>query len=102
MENGFTCDEGEGRFTTKRGLGVHKRREHPFLANEKTIMVKRWKWYAEELRVIAREEVITTKNNVHLHQLFPESTIESIKGQMKAYISQCLLRLINRCDVGQR
>lgn len=38
VENGFPCDGGERGFTTKRGLGVHKRRAHP-IRNDKTIMV---------------------------------------------------------------
>lgn len=40
---------------------------NPVLANEEIVMGKRRKWYAEELRVMAREADIPTNN-----KLFPE------------------------------
>lgn len=88
----FRCDIGECTrvFQSKSGLGVHKRRAHPFEMNE-AIDINRVKarWSEEEVMLLAKEEVKAMKMgnvrhmNIHLVGLFPARTLESIKARRK-------------------
>lgn len=86
----YPCPQCERRFPTKIGLGVHVRRRHPVEANE-AIDVERVKmrWNPEEMRLVARAEANAIIAggvrfmNLHLLGLFPDRTIESIKGKRR-------------------
>lgn len=82
--------DGCGRsFTTKNGLGVHRRRVHPVEYND-AIVVDRSKrrWSEEEWKRMAKEEAQATGRvrymNQHLLGQFPQRTLEAIKGQRRS------------------
>ncbi|KAK2577612.1 hypothetical protein KPH14_012895 [Odynerus spinipes] len=82
----FPCPNCERAFTTKSGLGLHRRRAHEAIFNDE-ISVDRVKrqWSAEELRMMAREEALATQRGVrfinqHLLTVVPDRTLDSIKG----------------------
>ncbi|KAK2575344.1 hypothetical protein KPH14_012788, partial [Odynerus spinipes] len=82
----YSCPNCERVFTTKTGLGVHRRRAHEAVTNEE-IVVERTKrfWSAEELRMMAREEATAVHRGVkfinqHLASVVPGRTLDAIKG----------------------
>ena len=81
----FKCPNCEASFSSKRGLGVHRRRKHPaeHEANQQTQRTKE-QWTQEELLFMAECEASIplhkTNCNQLLHPYFPHRTIESIKG----------------------
>ncbi|CAG4985912.1 unnamed protein product [Parnassius apollo] len=87
----WTCPVCGRVFTTKTGLGLHKRRAHPEVANAKAApnMVKR-RWRDEELALMARtgaqllEETGRCTNADLLESLSGfERTLEAIKGKRR-------------------
>ncbi|KAG7196611.1 hypothetical protein KM043_018807 [Ampulex compressa] len=85
----FECPNCQRTFTTKIGLGVHRRHAHPEEVNREVIVdrVKRH-WSDEELRLMAREEASAVKLNIrfinqHLVGIVPGRTLEAIKGARK-------------------
>ena len=84
----FKCPNCEASFSSKRGLGVHRRRKHPTEHEEDQNVqrTKQW-WSQEELSFRAECEAsipthITNRNQL-LQPYFPHRTIESIKGVRK-------------------
>lgn len=86
----FVCEICRRPFDTSRGLGQHKRLGHPVEYNRE-IVVERVKprWSEEEMEMVAREEVKAIRSGVanmnqHLQSVFPERTLESVKGKRKS------------------
>lgn len=86
MESCSWCDRA---FPTKRGLGQHIKRAHHVEAND-AINVDRiiLRWSLEEINMMAQAEAIASSQNIrfiniHLHDLFPQRTIEAIKGKRR-------------------
>lgn len=85
----FNCNICDRRFTTKTGLGVHRKKAHPEVANEEVVVERKKKrWNSEEMSVVAREEARASQEgvrllNLHLHSKFPDRTVESIKGMRR-------------------
>ena len=80
----FRCPNCKASFSSKRGLGVQRRRKHPaeYEADENTQRTKE-RWTQKELLFMSECEVsiplhIITCNQL-LHPYFPHRTIESIK-----------------------
>lgn len=75
----------------KRGLGNHRRLKHPEAYNRE-INVERTKlrWSDEDVALVAQEEAKTLRSgtdvfmNQHLHRVFPNRTLESIKSKRKS------------------
>lgn len=103
----FRCTECQREFTTKSGLGVHRRRQHPAEANAE-VRTERTKarWTEEEALSLARAEAELLfgrgKTNIFINQelvpLFPERTLEAIKCQRrkpahKSWVSEFLAAL---------
>lgn len=85
----FPCAECGREFSTKSGLGLHRRRAHEAAFNEE-INVERVKrqWSAEEQRMMAREEALAVHRGVrfinqHLLAVVPNRTLDAIKGMRK-------------------
>ncbi|CAG4957522.1 unnamed protein product [Parnassius apollo] len=87
----WTCPVCGRVFTTKTGLGVHKRRAHPEVANAEAApnMVKR-RWRDEELALMARTEARLleetgrcTKADLLQSLSGFERTLEAIKGKRR-------------------
>ena len=84
----FRCPNCEASFSSKRGLGVHRRRKHPAEHEaDQNIQRTKERWTQEELLFMAEREAsipihITNRNQL-LHPYFPHRTIESIKGVRK-------------------
>jgi len=86
----FRCEYCPEEFRTKRGLGVHVVRAHPLAANS-AVDVERVKarWSAKEISLMARAEATATSAgevlfmNQHLLQLFPNRSLEAIKGKRR-------------------
>lgn len=83
------CTFCSSEFRTNRGLGQHIRRTHPIEANN-AIDIERVKprWSAEETRILANEEctaIITKVHfiNKHLVNIFPDRSLEAIKGKRR-------------------
>ncbi|GBL95535.1 Retrovirus-related Pol polyprotein from type-2 retrotransposable element R2DM [Araneus ventricosus] len=87
----FGCPHCSASFSTKTGLGVHKKRKHPLETNEEvnTDRIKA-RWSSEELSLMAFKEVElinsgwTAEINSSLMLLFPNRSREAIKGQRKS------------------
>jgi len=86
---GHPCPFCDRTFSTKIGLGVHKRSAHPDEANAE-VNVERVKrqWSEEEMRLMAREEALAARRNVrfmnqHLLTVVPERSLEAIKGMRR-------------------
>lgn len=84
-----TCTECARSFTTKTGLGVHRRRAHPVAANAEinTERVKA-RWSDEEVTLMAAEEARLTRAgttflNEPLTAYMPGRTLESVKGRRR-------------------
>jgi len=106
MGPGHPCPDCDRVFSTKSGLGVHRRRAHEAIVNiERT----RRQWSAEEQRMMAREEALAVHRGVrsgrfvnqHLLAVVPGRTLEA-KGMRKngeyrrlvaAALEDCLSRL---------
>ena len=84
----FRCPNCEASFSSKRGLGVHRRRRHPAEdeADQNTQRTKE-RWTQEELLFMAECEasvpIHITNCNQLLHPYLPHCTIGSIKGIQK-------------------
>lgn len=86
----FRCEHCPAVFRTKRGLGVHMR-VHPLAANS-AINVDRVKarWSVEETSLMARAEAAATSAggvlfmNQHLQEMFPQRSLEAIKGKRRS------------------
>lgn len=82
----FPCPNCERAFTTKIGLGVHRRAAHPAIANEEIDVLRvKARWREEETRLMAREEALAVSRGVlyinqHLLTVVPGRTLEAIKG----------------------
>lgn len=100
--NEVTCSEC-GLTFKKRGLGNHMRLKHAETYN-RGINVERTKprWSDEDVALIAQEEAKVLRSgkvvymNQHLHQVFPERTLDAIKSKRK---SQDYKDLVNRLSV---
>ncbi|GBN02053.1 hypothetical protein AVEN_83832-1 [Araneus ventricosus] len=87
----FGCPHCSASFSTKTGLGVHKKRKHALEANDevRTDLVKA-RWTSEELSLMAFKEAEllasewTAEINSSLMLLFPNRSREAIKGQRKS------------------
>ena len=88
---GWICPICGRSFRTKAGLGQHKRKAHPVLANEEAAPneVKR-RWREEEVLLLARTEAQLTKENGKctgrdLHAQLPQlyRTLEAVKGKRR-------------------
>lgn len=86
---GFQCPNCDRSFTTKTGLGVHRRRAHPSVTNEEidTTRVKA-RWSDEEVMMMAAEEVRLVRAgltflNEPLAEFLPGRTIEAVKGKRR-------------------
>lgn len=70
------------------GVKIHIAAKHKEISNAAKGEGNRRKWYVEELRVLAKAEAQAIMQNVrfmniHLHERFPERTLEAIKGQRR-------------------
>lgn len=89
--NNFECELCDRTFTTKIGLSQHIRLTHPVEYNAR-INVERVKprWGEEEMDRMASEEARAIREggvrfmNQHLHAIFPERTLGSIKSRRKS------------------
>lgn len=83
------CPECARSFTTKTGLGVHRRRAHPITTNDEIVTDRvKARWSAEEISLMAMEEARlvvagTTNVNDTLKRSRPERTLEAVKGRRK-------------------
>ena len=70
-------------------IGVHFRSTHPMKANAVVVVDRvKFRWNPEEVGRLARAEAIAMVKgvkfmNLHLEALFPERTLESIKGKRR-------------------
>ncbi|CAB3246576.1 unnamed protein product [Arctia plantaginis] len=89
--SGWVCPECERAFTTKIGLGVHKRRAHPLTTNidAAPAQIKR-RWREEEVALLAKTEARLVREgaqctNQQLAQILPQlgRTVEAIKGKRR-------------------
>lgn len=93
----FVCPDCNRSFKTKRGLGVHRRSQHPTVYHQdaltelrgREVVKKRWT-EEEEMNMAKREAEILILNddtiniNQELHLAFPNRTVEAIKGKRRA------------------
>ncbi|GBN16315.1 Retrovirus-related Pol polyprotein from type-2 retrotransposable element R2DM [Araneus ventricosus] len=87
----FGCPHCSASFSTKTGLGVHKKRKHAAETNDE-VRTDRMKvrWTSEELSLMAFKEAElldsgwTAEINSSLMLLFPNKSREAIKGQRKS------------------
>lgn len=79
----------EGTYTTKIGLGQHKRRAHKEECNDAINTVrKKSRWSDEEVKMLARYEVEATRNGLtNINQILltkcPNRTLDAIKSRRK-------------------
>lgn len=86
----YSCESCEKEYRTLRSLSAHVAKAHPVVANS-AINVERVKarWSAEEVRLMARAEATATLAggivfmNQHLHEKFPQRSLEAIKGKRR-------------------
>ncbi|XP_047105278.1 uncharacterized protein LOC124771316 [Schistocerca piceifrons] len=86
----FQCPECHRSFSTKSGLGVHRRRAHPGAENaEVNTLRTKARWSSEEpLRLAHAEALLTLEGtrfwNQELVKTFPHCSLEYIKCQCRA------------------
>ena len=88
----FCCPFCPAEFTSKIGLGVHKRKAHPTLFFEQEVGASKPvkpRWSESEISNLAHAEVSLLMQGVkfvnqELVKQFPDRTLESIKGKRKA------------------
>ena len=84
-----SCPECSRVFTTKRGLGIHRRRVHPEAVNAEIRPPEvRRTWGEEEMLLMAREEAAATLKgvvhmNIHLQAMMLGRTVSSIAGMRR-------------------
>ncbi|GBN11179.1 hypothetical protein AVEN_147567-1, partial [Araneus ventricosus] len=87
----FRCDACAREFTTKTGLGVHKRRAHTVEANDNIDTVRqKSRWSEEEALILAKAEAELIQKggvrfmNQELAGMFAERSIEAIKKKRQS------------------
>lgn len=96
----YTCGfAGCGRsFSTKTGKGLHQRRAHPdWMDAQQNVVPVKARWNKEETLLLARKEVELMRQDVRfinqaLFELFPERSVESIKGKRKQPAYRALIQ----------
>lgn len=107
LPGGFVCCICMRSFTTKIGLGMHRKRTHPVEYNEDIVVERRKpRWSEEELRLLAMEEAmapagIKAMNTYLLERIGATRTLEAIKGarkraNYKEMLVECRDRLLDR------
>lgn len=85
----FNCETCNRGFTSATGLGLHVRRAHPTVANERVQLPERKvRWTPEEVRLLAAAEAEAMRTgerfvNIYLVGRFPERSLEAIKGKRR-------------------
>ena len=83
------CSKCGRQFSSSIGLGVHFRSAHPVEANAAVVVDRvKLRWNPEEVGRLARAEATAMAQgvkfmNLHLETLFPERTLEAIKGKRR-------------------
>ncbi|GBL83240.1 hypothetical protein AVEN_165428-1 [Araneus ventricosus] len=87
------CPDCSRSFSTKIGLGVHSRRQHPQQFHERALVTSRQKkarWTDADCHRLAEARIVSStcdpviNINQILRNLFPSRTLEAIKGKRRA------------------
>lgn len=85
----FTCQECNRAFSTKTGLGVHRRRAHPVETNNEIVTERvKARWSEEEVALMAAEEArmlragVLNVNEPLSRFMYPRS-LEAVKGRRR-------------------
>lgn len=92
----FKCDYCLRTFTTKTGRGVHMSKGHPEEFNQAKVPQSRSRWTAEELNIMATEEIRSEARfiNIYLAKFFPTRTVEQVKAQRKKPTYKTLIDML--------
>lgn len=105
----FTCLQCDRSFSTKTGLGVHRRRAHLVEVNNEIVTERvKARWSVEETTLMAAEEARLVKNgetfvNEPLTNFMSGRSVEAVKGKRrqaayKSLVQQLLLAMVEEVE----
>lgn len=102
----FTCLHCDRSFSTKTGMGVHRRRAHQAEVNNEIVTERvKARWSEEETTLMAAEEVRLSKNgethvNEPLSDFMPGRSLEAIKGKRRQAAYKALVQQLSLAIIG--